>query len=418
MEVIDGELSGGTAGATVQVSPGASFALFGGDLDHLTFEGTDLTEGDSYNLYITGGLNLSGHTLNVTGSYQSVVFFTGAGQTIDDLSIDGTAPANTMYGPAQLTIDSSLSLGATATIHGSASLGEGAFGSTFINNGTIDADMAGQPLNVYYVTYSTNNGTIMASGGGYLNLADGGLVNNGTIKVSGSGSRATVGQFTGSGTMTVGDGMSANTLTLTTNGGVSSLSTLIINSGSKLDLTNNLLLIKYNPGADPVAAVRGYLASGYNGGAWNGPGIDSSTAASDTAYAVGYADAADNVIYGLSANEIVVAYTLYGDTNIDGVVNSVDFGNLAGNFGKSGKVWDQGDFDYNGAVNSIDFGLLAGNFGKSVGSNADVANAADWAALDAFAAAHGLMAEMPEPGQMAILALGSIGFFSRRRRPG
>ncbi|HEX4054882.1 MAG TPA: PEP-CTERM sorting domain-containing protein, partial [Tepidisphaeraceae bacterium] len=95
--------------------------------------------------------------------------------------------------------------------------------------------------------------------------------------------------------------------------------------------------------------------------------------------------------------------------------NSIDFGDMAANFGKSGKVWDQGDFNYDGAVNSIDFGLLAGNFGKSVGGNADV-TAADWAALDAFAAANGLTAEVPEPATTSLAAVGLIGVLARRRR--
>ena len=82
---------------------------------------------------------------------------------------------------------------------------------------------------------------------------------------------------------------------------------------------------------------------------------------------------------------------------------------MAANFGKSGKVWDQGDFDYDGVVNSIDFGLLAGNFGKSVGSNADVASAADWAALDAFAARQRAAGRCSRAGQRVDFRDGWIG---------
>ena len=84
-------------------------------------------------------------------------------------------------------------------------------------------------------------------------------------------------------------------------------------------------------------------------------------------YGIGYADSADaGNPAGLSSNQIEIKYTLYGDTNLDGTVNSVDFGTMAANFGKSGKAWDEGDFNYDGTVNSVDFGLLAGNFGKSI----------------------------------------------------
>ncbi|HEX4053705.1 MAG TPA: PEP-CTERM sorting domain-containing protein, partial [Tepidisphaeraceae bacterium] len=90
--------------------------------------------------------------------------------------------------------------------------------------------------------------------------------------------------------------------------------------------------------------------------------------------------------------------------------------NMAANFGKSGKVWDQGDFNYDGTVNSIDFGLLAGNFGKSVGGGAVAISSADWAALDAFAAANGLMADVPEPASAALFAVAGLGLMAKRRR--
>jgi len=43
-----------------------------------------------------------------------------------------------------------------------------------------------------------------------------------------------------------------------------------------------------------------------------------------------------------------VAYTLLGDANLDGLVNSTDFNILAANFGQSINGWDQGDFNYEG----------------------------------------------------------------------
>ena len=110
-----------------------------------------------------------------------------------------------------------------------------------------------------------------------------------------------------------------------------------------------------------ISSIRGLLVSGYNSGNWNGIGIDTS-AATGSKYGLGYADGADGGISGITSGQIEVKYTLYGDTNLDGAVNSIDFGDMAANFGKSGKVWDQGDFNYDGVVNSIDFGLSGGEF--------------------------------------------------------
>jgi hypothetical protein len=201
-------------------------------------------------------------------------------------------------------------------------------------------------------------------------------------------------------------------------GGVSTQG-LSVDPAGIVDITNNHLLINYASGTDPAATIAQYLASGYNGGAWNGPGIDSSTAAVNSNYGVGYADSANpGNPAGLSSSQIEVKYTLYGDSNLDGVVNSVDFGTLAANFGKSGKIWDQGDFDYNGTVNSSDFGSLAANFGKSVGGNAAVVSAADWDALYAFAASEGLTSMVPEPISASAMLIAGAGILARRRRSG
>ena len=134
-------------------------------------------------------------------------------------------------------------------------------------------------------------------------------------------------------------------------------------SNSVVDIGNNALIIDYGA-TDPAATIRSYIVSGYAGGTWTGAGINSSVAAASSHYGVGYADGADGVVSGLSSGQIEVKYTLYGDANLDGVVNGTDFGILAASFGQQASAWDKGDFTYDGVVNGSDFGLLAANFGQ------------------------------------------------------
>jgi len=193
------------------------------------------------------------------------------------------------------------------------------------------------------------------------------------------------------------------------------VNSLTLNGTAAFNLTNDKMIISYTAGADPIATIRSYLASGYNNGAWNGLGIDSSNAAANSAYGLGYADSADaGNPAGLSGYSIEVMYTLLGDANLDGKVNGADFTLMATNFNQSGKGWDQGDFNYDGAVNGSDFVLMAENFNQYA-SQSSVA-AADLAALDSFAAANGIsLATVPEPACAAMMGIAGLAILRRRR---
>ena len=97
-------------------------------------------------------------------------------------------------------------------------------------------------------------------------------------------------------------------------------------------------------------------------------------------------------------------YTYYGDANLDGVVDTVDFNYLASSFGGGG-VWAGGDFDYSGVVDSLDFSKLAANFGK--------ASPIPGAALGGAAGAGALV---PEPASVGLIGFGAAALLSARRR--
>jgi hypothetical protein len=133
------------------------------------------------------------------------------------------------------------------------------------------------------------------------------------------------------------------------------LAALAIASTGKLDVANNEIFIQYTT-PDPIASIAAWVATGRQGLA----GIISTNAlAHPMKDAVGYADAADpGNPANLPAGRIEIKYTLYGDANLDGIVNGTDFAIMTAHFGQSNKYWDQGDFSGDTIVNGTDFALL------------------------------------------------------------
>ena len=271
---------------------------------------------------------------------------------------------------------------------------------------------AGSALNISAGSNVIVNGTTDPFSDSQLTGEHVAIIDNGSLTVN---VNSTIGGITGDGRLTIGNGSSASTLQIAAGTGLSSVASLTIGTGSTLDLTNNRLIVNYGS-SDPIATIAGYVKSGYNSGAWNGPGIISTTAQTKInglSYGVGYADGKDGVVAGLSSGQIEVTYTLLGDANLDGVVNSADFAILAANFNQAVTGWDRGDFNYDGLVNAADFLDLVVNFNQGVSG---AASAGDVAALDAFAAANGLLADVPEPACAGMIAMAGLGIFGRRRR--
>src|SRR5208282_3688634 len=83
-------------------------------------------------------------------------------------------------------------------------------------------------------------------------------------------------------------------------------------------------------------------------------------------YGIGYADSAESGDpANLPGDTIEIMFTLLGDANLDGTVNSEDFSLFSHNLGQTGMMWDDGDFNYDGTVNSEDFTLFSHNLGQT-----------------------------------------------------
>ncbi len=175
-----------------------------------------------------------------------------------------------------------------------------------------------------------------------------------------------------------------------------------------INLLNNKLLVNYGSGPDPIASIAAWIKNGYYNLA--GPQIISTDIAADDAasglsYGIGYADSADpGNPANLPSGTVEVMFTLLGDANLDGVVNSEDFTPFSQNLGQSGS-WDDGDFNYDGTVNAEDFTLFSHNLGQSA-TLAGGALQADGLSL----------ANVPEPGSLLSLVFVAALTNHRRKR--
>jgi hypothetical protein len=277
-------------------------------------------------------------------------------------------------------------------------------GSAIANNGSVTISGNSVAGNVSGTGVTTVSSGVTFTTNGFT---QGGLVDNGLAQVYGNG---TTGPISGTGTLTVGNGTQINTLKLALNSAPSSIGSLSIAGNSALDITNNKLFIDYGSGPDPITTIEQWIKNGFYD--LSGPQISSSDiAAADTAsglsYGIGYADGKDGTVAGLPSGEIEIMFTLLGDANLDGIVNSEDFTPFSANVGKNGG-WDQGDFNYDGIVNSEDFTPFSANLGKSasLASQAGVLEVANGISL----------ANVPEPASVGMMVMAGLGILRRRRR--
>jgi hypothetical protein len=148
------------------------------------------------------------------------------------------------------------------------------------------------------------------------------------------------------------------------------------------------------------------VSSGFNGGLGNGPGINSTTASTNPNLTTTLGIAANSALGyssfgGLTVdnNDVLIKYTYFGDSDLNGAVDSsTDFDLYITGLTSGGSIggWLYGDFDYNGIVDSsTDFDLyLTGLTGQ--GGSLLTAGSAP-------------VTPVPEPGALALIAAGVCG---------
>ncbi|MDP9172991.1 MAG: trypsin-like serine protease [Planctomycetota bacterium] len=290
-----------------------------------------------------------------------------------------------------------------------------------------------------YAGGTTINSGLVTFAGPFSQPSGSSITNNGGLDFSSSSSS---GAITGSGALTIAGTGSPR---INTGSAPSSQTSLTINNGGLLDLTNNALTLHYGGGSSPNSTIQGYLASGYHAGGalWTGnTGITSTNAEADPAHhSLAFADGADGVVMNLPAGIStaipgggalptgyeLIAYVFAGDANLDGKVDFSDFVILSNHFGSNSTNWDQGNFNFDNGVDFSDFVILSNNFGDGVsGGNGSGAGPLQLAQYNQMAAGFGFssgqiagwdarIAELPEPTWLGLLGAGSIGLLQRRR---
>ncbi len=202
----------------------------------------------------------------------------------------------------------------------------------------------------------------------------GGLIKAGTNTVTLSGSNSYTGNTT----------VQSGTLMLT---GANAWAPILAGPGFT-NITGGRVVLNYGVGTSPKTTVQSLLTSSFASGFATGQ-LRSTTA--DSHRGLGWADN--------GTNKVMIAYTYFGDANLDGMVDTNDFTEMAANFNSTGATWQTGDFNYDGVVNALDFNYIATNFGSP-----------------AITAPPVLGALVPEPAAISLVMVSGLALLRRRHK--
>jgi fibronectin-binding autotransporter adhesin len=397
-------------------------------------DGTGTWQLTNTNSYQGGTAVYDGTLTGSTGSF-------GSGSvTVSPNGVTSTAADNA-------TLNSNGSIGSLAAVTVNSETTDGGFGIGQINFNSI-APVIGSLTGNGTVALANPSGTILTTGGansstgfsgtitdasglsgliktgnGTFNLSGTGLYGGGTNVASGTLVLASATAFP-SGVANAGTGLivgSGATLMIANHGSGATVVPYVssLTNNGTIDITNNALVLR-NANAS-IGTISSEVAAAFNGGAWNGTGgsiITSSTAATDSTRltAVGVATGLTSFEGAtVSASDVLIKYTYYGDANLDGHVDGSDYSLIDNGYLNGLTGWQNGDFNYDGVVNGSDYTLIDNAF-NSQGAALAVELASPDATATAQIAGSGATSAVPEPASLALLGIGAVGLLGRRRR--
>jgi hypothetical protein len=359
--------------------------LAGSTGTYVMTNGTLNVEDEDIGVASNGTFNQSGG-LNAVGSdFSSLIIGVNSGVT----------------GTYNLTSTGSLTVGGFNSYEFIGYSGTGIFNQTGGSNTTTT---------VLFIAYNSGSAAYTLSGGV---LSAPAIDVGGSTTASGGTGTLTIkqtGQLAGTGSLTVWNSGRVNLDVPAT-----AVSSLTINGKGIVNLNGTLHINYGSPGSDPVTTIAGYLTTGYNGGNWSGTAgiISTSITGGSPALAVGYADGNTDPGTAAGPNQIVVKYTLAGDTNLDGLVNFNDLVAVVQNFNKAGTDWAHGDFHFGTSTNFNDLVTVVQNFNKILPPPSGAAVELGGTTLPLVAPTD---VQFPEPGELLLLTCATAGLLARRRR--
>jgi autotransporter-associated beta strand protein len=316
------------------------------------------------------------------GSSGPTVFHAG-----DNVTFDDSNPS----GPYTVTISGTVSPGST-TFNNSA-------GNYVVSAATGSSGIAG-------------SGALVKLGTGSVSLSGFNSYTGGTTVAGGTLTLASATAFPTNTALNVSTGAKVVIANHGSGSVFAPVTSSFSNSGT-VDITNNAIVLH---GAS-YGTIFSEAASGFNNGAWNGTSasggvITSSIAAGDNSHltAVGVATGLTTFADGsVVPSDVVVKYTYYGDTNLDGRVDGTDYSRIDSGYLTHATGWFNGDFNYDGVINGSDYTLIDNAYNtQGVSLAAQVALPTAQIASDVSA--------VPEPASVGLSALAALGLLRRRPR--
>jgi autotransporter-associated beta strand protein len=351
------------------------------------------------------------------GMAASATVTLGSNETVGAInfnSASGNSYTIAASSPAMLILDNA---GAGATITLAAQAGDSVISAPIrLNDNATFSIAIGRNLDCSGGISSTGSQGITKTGAGTLTLSGTDIFNGSTNVMAGTLVLASSASLPAGTQLSIADGAEVTVF----NAGAPN-SNLVLQAGSitadgtgRLDLNNNALILH----ASTLAAVNALLQSGFAAGTWSGAGIDSSSAAGNAVTALGVllnnngiGETLVNSFEGQPTvlNDVLVKYTYYGDTNLDGTVDGSDYSRIDNGYLTNATGWFNGDFNYDGVINGSDYTLIDNAYNtQGAAYTADVNSTAEVAPQIWDAST------VPEPAMMTGFAL-LLGIPRRRR---